>query len=111
MPFQKGQKPPPGAGRPKGSKNKKRVPLVSEYLGSKGINPTNEILKLIPSLDADQKLNAWKTLLSHTQPRVSEISLPPAAPEVSESVAPTSQLLSLVKGGSDPSNKTGKNGA
>lgn len=96
--FQKGQPRPPNAGRKKGTKNKKRVPLVTEYLASRGINPINEILKLIPELESDQRFQAWKTLLSHTQPNLKAEIIPSAPPAVPEQSTPTSQLLSLVKG-------------
>ena len=75
MPFQKGQPRHENAGRKKGSKNKKKIARVAEFLAEKNINPAQEILNLIngvdemgkPLLNAHGKLMAWFDLLSYCQ--------------------------------------------
>lgn len=70
--FKKGQPRHPDAGRKAGSPNKKRVAKVSDYLAEKDINPTAEILKLIPHMDYPDAAKAWLDLLSYTQAKPKE---------------------------------------
>lgn len=77
MSFQKGAPRPPNAGRKKGSKNKRKIPKVAEFLADKDINPAEEILNILEDdarLDeGDQKLSKrmrieiWMDLLSYCQ--------------------------------------------
>ncbi len=83
MKFQKGSPKPAGSGRKKGTPNKKYFPGVEEFLASRGVNPIEEILKLIPTLPVDEKLSAWKTLASYTFAKPSgDDGLPPLDPSV-----------------------------
>ena len=74
----KGQGKIPGCGRPKGSKSRFNIKSVSNTLGEKGINPTEEILKIIPQLDYPEQLRAWFFLLTYTQARPMIDETPPA---------------------------------
>lgn len=82
MGFQKGQPRPPNAGRKPGSKNKKKIFNTSEILANKDINPTEEILKLIPEMNVREKVEAWKYLHSFTEAKP---RMPEAQVEESES--------------------------
>lgn len=72
--FKKGDSKPALSGRKKGSLNKKTILSVDQILADKDINPTEEILKLIPTLSDGGKIQAWFELLSYTQakPKPSE---------------------------------------
>lgn len=69
MPFKPGQPPPPNSGRKKGTKNRKKVLKVAEYLAIHDITPTEEIIKLIHSgtLRPGEIMDAWKFLQSYTE--------------------------------------------
>lgn len=77
MGFQKGKPRHPDAGRKPGSKNKKTVLRVKEILAESGINPTEEILKLIPILEPEEQLKAWGLLLSYCEVKPREDEAPP----------------------------------
>lgn len=87
MGFQKGQPRPPNAGRKKGSKNKKKVARVADYLAERDINPAKEILALIHGKDEEDKdlltpfakMQAWFDLLAYCQAKPKEID--PSAEE------------------------------
>lgn len=64
MPFKKGQSKHPNSGRKPGVANKKKILKANEVLSNKDINPTEEILKLIPDLNARDQVETWKFLLS-----------------------------------------------
>lgn len=98
MTFYKGMPKPPGSGRKPGSKNKKRVAKVADLLAEKDINPVDQILNLIPSLDEEGQVNAWLDLLAYCQ----------AKPKVDDSFdddddidefddIPTEELLRIIK--------------
>jgi hypothetical protein len=74
--FIKGTKKIPGSGRKKGSKNKKTIARVADKLADKSLDPTEEILKIIPTLEPKDQVNAWLDLLSYTQPKPKEIEVP-----------------------------------
>lgn len=81
MGFQKGQPRPPNAGRKKGSKNKKKVARVADYLAERDINPAMEILALIQGKDEEgkdlltpfAKAQAWFDLLAYCQAKPKEV--------------------------------------
>lgn len=92
MGFIKGQDKPPGSGRQKGTPNKKTVIKVSDYLGEAGVNPTEEILKIInetaPVLNAEgvkiadqyilksaERAKLWLELLSFCHAKPKELTL------------------------------------
>lgn len=69
MPFQKGEGAVAGPGRPKGTKNKKTLKQAAEVLAERGLNPIEEIIKLIESgnLKNYEVLDAWKYLQSYCE--------------------------------------------
>lgn len=92
MGFIKGQEKPLGSGRKPGTPNKSTVAKVTDFLGERGINPAEEILKIInqKELVHDSKTNLqkeqfvlgpsaradlWLELLSfcHAKPKTLEI--------------------------------------
>lgn len=73
MPFIKGMPKHPDSGRKQGSKNKKRVPEFAEYLANKDINPIEQVLNLIPSLEPVEQVKAWMDLASYCQPKPKEM--------------------------------------
>ena len=64
-------------GRPLGSKTKSKLLRVEDLLSEKGINPVEEMLALIPSLEPRDQIKVWQDLLSYTQakPRDTESQL------------------------------------
>lgn len=67
MPFKKGQPKVPGSGRTKGTLNKASILRVQDVLAQKGLNPVEEVLKLMPKLAEAQRVKAWLELLSYCQ--------------------------------------------
>jgi hypothetical protein len=67
MKFQKGMPKPETSGRKPGSKNKKTILRVEEVLSENEVNPTEEILAIIPILDPNEQLKAWGMLLAYIQ--------------------------------------------
>ncbi|HEY8270749.1 MAG TPA: hypothetical protein VIG33_07650 [Pseudobdellovibrionaceae bacterium] len=67
--FAKGMKKVEGSGRKPGTPNKKSLLRVEEVLAEKNVNPTEEILAIIPSLDPNEQVRAWGMLLSYIQPK------------------------------------------
>lgn len=66
---------PARKGRPKGSKDLKTLLKCEFVLANKNINPTEEILKLIPQLDPQQQMEAWQFLLKYCQPQYSPTNI------------------------------------
>lgn len=60
-------KKPPNSGAKKGHTYKKSIMRVDEVLAEKNINPTEELLRLMPEFDLDQKLRAWGLILTYSQ--------------------------------------------
>ena len=54
-----------GKGRPKGVRNRISLQKVDEYLAERGINPIEEILKLLPMLDPREQVKVWGGLLPY----------------------------------------------
>ncbi len=91
MGFLKGHPRPEGSGRQKGTPNKKTVAKVSDYLGEQGVNPAEEVLKIINekkmvttreglqqeefALSSAARADLWLELLSfcHAKPKTLEI--------------------------------------
>lgn len=117
MGFQKGDSKPPGSGRQKGTSNKKTVAKVSDYLGDQGINPAEEILKIINEkkktlddkgevigetfvLGSQVRADLWLELLSfcHAKPKTLEIKSSDPNEDLSEfdNVA-TEDLMKAIK--------------
>jgi hypothetical protein len=69
--FKKGQ----SFGRPPGRPNKFRLEDVARVLGRAELNPTEEILKLIPLLEPRDQAKTWFWLLAYTQPRPAAIEM------------------------------------
>lgn len=101
MQFQKGQPRPENAGRKKGSKNKRSVPKVAEYLAEQDINPVQKILDLLKDrkLSTSAKIQVWKDLLSYCQGRIGEepATLAQDGPSEDDETLTREQILSLVK--------------
>jgi hypothetical protein len=66
---------PAKKGRPVGSKDIKTLLKCEFVLAAKGINPTDEILKLIPQLEPKDQLEAWQFLLKYCQPQYSPTNI------------------------------------
>lgn len=89
MGFIKGQEKPAMSGRQKGTPNKSTVAKVSDFLGEQGINPAEEIVKIINEkkklpdgkdspeffLSSTTRADLWLELLSfcHAKPKTLEI--------------------------------------
>ena len=102
MGFMKGQARPVGSGRQPGTPNKKTVAKVSDYLGERGVNPAEEILKIIQEkkmvttreghqqeefvLASSARADLWLELLSfcHAKPKMLELKHFESEPDVSE---------------------------
>ena len=72
MKFQKGMSRPPNAGRKKGSKNKKKIAKVADYLSERDINPVEEILNLLPDMKPADQAAMWLDLLSYCEVKPKE---------------------------------------
>lgn len=109
MQFQKGMPRPANAGRKKGSLNKRKIPKVADFLAEKGLNPAEEILKI---LEQDKKqpkkdrkiskygeIEIWLDLLSYCQAKPKEMLDASDDDELSEELSetPTETLLRIVK--------------
>ncbi len=117
--FQKGQPRPANAGRKPGSKNKKKIAKVADFLAQKDINPAEQILAILDAkhecnaevceknckfkgkyLLADQKDRAdiWLDLLSYCQgkPKEMEMDFDDESFEDFDEVS-NEQLLTLIK--------------
>ena len=70
--FKKGEPRHPLAGRKKGTLNKGRVAKVSEKLLEKCLDPVEELLKLLPEMEAKEQAKVWMDLLSYTQAKAKE---------------------------------------
>lgn len=86
MAFQVGNPKPANSGRKKGTLNKK-THLLEEILTAKGVNPVEEILKMIPSLEPKQQVDVHLELMSYLYPRRKAVDV------VAD--APTSPLLGI----------------
>lgn len=91
MAFQKGN-----PGRPKGSKNKKRVLRVEATLVEKGINPIEEILKLLPELEAEERAEVLLKLVPYYQAPLKVNEEDPDDEDLED--MPEAALLSIAKG-------------
>jgi hypothetical protein len=105
MPFLPGQPKPIGSGRRKGSQNLKKVPKVSEYLASKGINPVEELIELMPGLMPGQQMQVWLELLKYCQPsfRPIDATLEPDEDESIVAEMSESELIAAARGENAPS--------
>ena len=80
--FKKGMKRYPGAGRTKGVQNRKKIAKVAELLAEKCLNPTEEILRLMPELAPKDQVIAWLDLLSYCQPKLKAVEVSAAPNEI-----------------------------
>lgn len=106
MSFIKGQPRPPNAGRKPGSKNKKRVPRVVDFLAENDINPVAQILSILGAKDASgqytlknpkDRADIWLDLLSYCQGKPKEVDeFFDDEPNETDDI-PTETLLSIVK--------------
>jgi len=78
--FQKGNK--AGKGRPPGSKNKKKIAKVADFLAENNINPAEQILAILAAKDSNgsytlknpkDRADIWLDLLSYCQGKPKEI--------------------------------------
>lgn len=93
MKYQKGH--PGGPGRKKGVGNLKKLAKVSQILIEKGINPVDEMLKLIPQLSPKDQTASWQYLHSFVETKPKEIAEEPVVEEVSN--ADILELVSVNK--------------
>lgn len=105
MAFVKGMPRPAGAGRKKGSLNKKKVLRVEEVLAEKNVNPVEKILELIPKLSPSEQIKSYFDLLKYLQPTLKAQEVDPADYSSSEEEdeenpieeLTNDQLIALVK--------------
>jgi hypothetical protein len=69
MPFIKGMKKHPQSGKKKGATHATTFRKTIEVIKENSLNPTEEILKLIPHLELKDQMKAWFELLSYSQPK------------------------------------------
>lgn len=69
MPFIKGMKKHPQSGKKKGSTHATTFRKTIEVITASNLNPTEEILKLIPQLDLKDQMKAWIELVRYSQPK------------------------------------------
>ena len=95
--FKKGDKRPEGSGRRKGQKSKNRLLRIEEYLAENKINPIQEIITLIPSLDPEDQVKTWLQLQAYLQPKASEANDPTRQDEEEEDLSSLSEaeLISI----------------
>lgn len=95
-PVPPGLKPwkPGQSGNPSGKNRKSLVARVDEVLASRGLNPTEEILKLMPTLPEVVQAKLWLELLAFVQGKPKEY-LDDKSPDMRQ--IPTSQLIEMVK--------------
>jgi hypothetical protein len=110
MRFQKGQPPPAGAGRPKGSKDKKKMTKIVDYLIREGLNPAEELIRLVETTDeqgdyiltAKDRANIWMELLSYceSKPKATEVSALDESDETMDLLEDLSddELVAVAKG-------------
>ena len=72
--FKPGMQKVPGSGRQKGVANKFSLNVLG-HLKERGLEPVQEILKLLPSVDNAKQLEAWLKLLSYCYPTLKSIDL------------------------------------
>ncbi len=96
---------PPGlpktGGRKKGVGNKRstfRVARTTQVLEAKGLNPIEEILKLIPSLEAKEQVKAWEYIHQYADVKPKELP-EPEEQEFDDALEglTTDQLIELAK--------------
>ena len=98
MKFQRGAPRPINSGRKKGSKNKRKVAKVADYLAEREINPAAEILRIIPSLDEKDQVSTWLDLLSYCQAKPKDEGIDTGALDPSEfEGVSNAELLQLIK--------------
>jgi hypothetical protein len=76
--FKKGEPRAKGAGKKKGSKHKKTLLKVEEYLAQQNIHPVQKILDLMPSLQPSDQLEAWLNLMKYWVPVIKPVEATPA---------------------------------
>lgn len=91
--FEKGR--PKSGGRKKGSKDIKTLLRAKAILSNLGINPVEEMLKVIPTMKPDSQFEAWKFLQSYCEVPLKENT--PEDQNQPEETASTEDLISLVK--------------
>ncbi len=105
MNFQPGNK--AGKGRPPGSKNKKKIAKVADFLASHDINPAEQILAILGAKDSNgqytlknpkDRADIWLDLLSYCQgkPKEMEMDFDDEGFEDFDEVS-NEQLLTLIK--------------
>jgi len=76
MKFQSGQPRPAGAGRKKGSVNKKKLLRVEEVLLAADLSPVDELIKLLPQLQPKDAARVLLELQSYVEPKPKAVELP-----------------------------------
>ena len=69
MVFKPGDPKPPTSGRKPGQVNRRNLLRVSEFFLKKGLEPVEEIYKLMDDLKPDRQVQVWLELLSYCEPR------------------------------------------
>jgi len=74
--FQPGQAKPLGSGRRKGTPNKNTLTLL-EALQANGIDPANQLCKLLPKLKPNERAHVLLQLMSFIYPKRKAIDINP----------------------------------
>lgn len=97
MGFKAGMPRPANAGRKPGSRNKKTIVKASVILAEREINPTDEILKLIPQLNPKDQVATWQYLHSYLESKPKQIELNDNESEFDEQEAAEIPYDNLIK--------------
>lgn len=71
-----------GGGRPKGSKSRKTLFKTREVLEQLGLSPVEELIKLLPELEAKDKARVWQYLNGFVDAPLKSAEAPPPADDL-----------------------------
>jgi len=89
---------PGNPGRPKGSKNKKKVLRVEDVLVAKEKNPVEEIIAMMPQLKPIEQVETWMKLIPYYQAVVKADDGFFDDDDHDEDDTPVADLISLARG-------------